>query len=61
MKDEYTTEEHLLLALINHWDTSTKNILTSSMITEDKVKEIITTMKNWEKVTDNNPENKMNA
>ncbi len=61
MKDEYTTEEHLLLALINHWDTSTKNILTSSMITEDKVKEIITTMRNWEKVTDNDPENKMNA
>ncbi len=60
-KDQYTTEEHLLLALIDFADTKTKEFFSTLAITSPKVKEIIDTMRNGEKVTDNDPENKMNA
>ncbi len=61
MKDDYTTEEHLLLALIDFWDNKTKEILKTFAITNSKIRDIIKNMRNWEKVTDNDPENKMNA
>ena len=61
MKDEYTTEEHLLLALIEFWDNKTKDILNTFAITISKIKAIIKNMRNGEKVTDNDPENKMNT
>ncbi|NUJ98289.1 AAA domain-containing protein [Candidatus Gracilibacteria bacterium] len=61
MKDEYISEEHLFLALIDFGDEVTKNILKSFGVDKGKVEEIIKTMRNGEKITDNNPENKMNA
>jgi len=60
-KDQYITEEHLLLALIDYSDTKTKDFFKVLNITSKKVKEIIDKMRNGEKVTDNDPENKMNA
>ncbi len=61
MKDEYTTEEHLLLALIEYSDSKTKDILQAFGITKNKINDIIKNMRNGEKVTDNDPENKMNT
>ena len=52
-KDQYTTEEHLLLALIEYSDNVTKEILKNQGAYYVKVKEIIDNMRNWEKVTDN--------
>jgi len=60
-KDQYTTEEHLLLALIEYSDNITKEILKNQGVDYVKVKEIIDNMRNWEKVTDNDPESKMNS
>jgi len=60
-KDEFVTEEHLLLALIKYSDEKIKDIFKTFAITYDKVKEVIDNMRWWEKVTDNDPENKMNA
>ena len=60
-KDQFVTEEHLLLALIEYSDNKTKDILKTFWIDYVKIKEIIENMRNWEKVTDNDPESKMNA
>ena len=60
-KDQFITEEHLLLALIDYADTKTKEIFSTLAITSPKVKEIIDKMRWGEKVTDNDPENKMQA
>lgn len=61
MKDSYTTEEHLFLAIIDFSDSKTKNILESLWITSPKIKEIVEKMRGGETVVDNDPENKMNA
>ncbi len=61
MKDEYITEEHLFLSIIDYWDTKTKEILNSLWITSPKIKEIIEKMRWWEKVNNNDPESKMNS
>ena len=61
MKDSFVTEEHLLLALIEFWDSKTKDFFSTLNITSNKVKEIIEKMRWGEKVTDNDPENKMQA
>jgi len=60
-KDQYITEEHLLVALIDFADTKIKEIFTTLAIDVNKVKEVIENMRWWEKVTDNDPENKMQA
>ena len=60
-KDQFVTEEHLLLALIDFADTKTKEFFSTLAITSPKVKEIIDKMRWGEKVTDNDPENKMQA
>jgi len=60
-KDQFVTEEHLLLALIDFADTKTKEFFSTLAITSPKVKEVIDKMRGWEKVTDNDPENKMQA
>ncbi len=60
-KDQFVTEEHLLLALIDFADTKTKEFFSTLGITSPKVKEVIDKMRGWEKVTDNDPENKMQA
>nr|MDD3720056.1 AAA family ATPase [Candidatus Gracilibacteria bacterium] len=61
MKDEFITEEHLFLAMIKFGDDTTKNILSSFGITYSNVENSIKNMRNGEIVTDNDPENKMNA
>ncbi len=61
MKDEFITEEHLFLALLNFWDTETKNILSSFWITYSNVENSIKNMRKWETITDNDGENKLNA
>jgi len=60
-KDQFTTEEHLLLSLIEYSDNITKNTLRNFWIDYIKTNEIINKMRNWEKVTDNDPESKMNS
>jgi len=60
-KDQYITEEHLLVALIDFADTKIKEIFSALAIDSNKVKEVIENMRWWEKVTDNDPENKMQA
>lgn len=60
-KDQFITEEHLLIAMIDFWDNKTKEILKTFLVTIPKVKEIMTTMRKWEKVVDNDPESKLNA
>ena len=60
-KDEFVTEEHLLLALIEFSDEKIKDIFKTFDITFVKVKEVVDKMRWGEKVTDNDPENKLNA
>jgi ATP-dependent Clp protease ATP-binding subunit ClpB len=50
-----------LLALIEYSDSKVKEIFKTFAITYVKVKEIVDTMRNGEKVKDNDPENKLNA
>lgn len=60
-KDQYVTEEHLILSLIDYSDYTTKDILKSFWIDYNKTKQIIDKMRNGETVTDNDPESKMNT
>ncbi len=60
-KDQFITEEHLLLSLIKYSDNITKDILQTFWIDYNKTKQIIESMRNWEKVIDNDPESKMNS
>jgi len=60
-KDQYVTEEHLLLSLIKYADNNVKDIFTTFNINYNNVKEVIDKMRNWERVVDNDPENKLNA
>jgi len=61
MGDQYITEEHLFLSLIEYSDPQLKNILSAFGITYQNILSIIEKMRWGEKVTDNDPENKMNA
>ncbi len=61
MKDQYITEEHLLLALISQWGSELKTIFESFHLTEKSVKEVIENMRGGESVTDNDAENKLNT
>ena len=49
-KDQFVTEEHLLLALIDFADTKTKEFFSTLAITSPKVKEVIDKMRGWEKL-----------
>jgi ATP-dependent Clp protease ATP-binding subunit ClpB len=60
-KDEYITEEHLILSLIKYSDNITMGILKVFWVEYNKTNEAIEKMRKWEKVTDNNPESKMNS
>ncbi len=61
MWDSFVTEEHLLLAMLYFGENKLKEVFSSFAITESSVKEAINKMRNWEKVTDNDSENKMNS
>ncbi len=60
-KDEFATEEHLLLSTIKNWSDKIKSILKSFNITYDEVLKVIEKFRNGEKITDNDWENKLNA
>jgi len=60
-KDQFITEEHLLIALIDYSPKNLQDIFLAFWITSPKVKEIVDNMRGWEKVTDNDPENKLNT
>jgi len=54
--DQYITEKHILASLIEFWDNTTKDILKTFWVGE-----ITDSIKNDEKVTENDPESKMNS
>ncbi|MGE4444213.1 MAG: ATP-dependent Clp protease ATP-binding subunit [Candidatus Altimarinota bacterium] len=60
-KDEFITEEHLILALLKVGSEKIKNIFAPLSIKYDDVLKTIEKMRNGEKVTSNDSENKLNA
>ena len=59
-KDEFTSEEHLFLALVKY-SNELKDIFETLKITYKSVFEEIQKNRNWEKITSNDAENKLNA
>ncbi len=60
LKDEYLSVEHLLISLISN-DTLVQDILAKYDFNIDKLKNILNTIKGDMKITDQNPENKIQA
>ncbi len=60
-KDEFITEEHLILAILKSWSEKIKNIFSTLNIKYDDILKVIEKFRNWEKVTSNDAENKLNA
>lgn len=60
-KDEFITEEHLILAIIKVWNDKIKNLFSLLNIKYDDIQKVIEKFRNWEKVTSNDGENKLNA
>lgn len=60
-KDEFATEEHLLLSITKNWSDKIISILKSFNITYEEVLKVIEKFRNGEKITDNDWENKLNA
>jgi ATP-dependent Clp protease ATP-binding subunit ClpB len=60
-KDEFITEEHLILAILKVWNEKIKNIFSTLNIKYDDILKVIEKFRNWEKVTSNDSENKLNA
>lgn len=61
MKDEFITEEHLILAILKVWSEKIKSIFSTLNIKYDDILKVIEKFRNWEKVTSNDAENKLNA
>ena len=59
--DQFITEEHLFLSIIKNSDSNVKEILRKFWIEYFKIKTVIDTNRNWEKIIDNDPESKMNS
>ncbi|MBW7954708.1 AAA family ATPase [Candidatus Gracilibacteria bacterium] len=60
-KDEFITEEHLILSLLKVGSEKMKNIFNALNIKYDDILKIIEKMRNGEKITSNDGENKLNA
>ena len=60
-KDEFITEEHLILAILKVWSEKIKNIFSTLNVKYDDILKVIEKFRNWEKVTSNDSENKLNA
>lgn len=60
-KDEFITEEHLILAILKVWSEKIKNIFSTLWVKYDDILKVIEKFRNWEKVTSNDAENKLNA
>ena len=61
LKDEYTSTEHLLLALIGDGGTALKRILSTHKVTRDDVLRVLAELRGNQRVTDQNPEDKFQA
>jgi len=61
LKDEYTSTEHLLLALITNGGPALKRILATHKITHDEVLRALAELRGNQRVTDQNPEDKFQA
>lgn len=59
-KDEFITEEHLFLGLIKKSNWSIFDLLQKNWIEYNIIKDEILKIRNWEKITDNDWENKLN-
>ncbi len=60
-KDEFITEEHLLLSMIKNSGEKLKEILKTFGITYDEVEKTIENFRNWEKITTQDWENNLNT
>ncbi len=60
-KDEFITEEHLILAILKSWSEKIKNIFSTLWVKYDDILKVVEKFRNWEKVTSNDAENKLNA
>lgn len=60
-RDEFITEEHLILSLLKMWSEKVKNIFSTLWVKYDDILKVVEKFRNWEKVTSNDSENKLNA
>jgi len=60
-KDEFITEEHLILSILKIGSEKIKNIFSTLWVKYDDILKVIEKFRNWEKVTSNDSENKLNA
>ncbi|MDD5769554.1 MAG: AAA family ATPase [Candidatus Gracilibacteria bacterium] len=60
-KDEFITEEHLILALLKDGSEKIKNIFQTLNIKYNDILKVIEKFRNGEKITSNDGENKLNA
>jgi ATP-dependent Clp protease ATP-binding subunit ClpB len=56
--DEYTSTEHLLLAMLDNKSSDTARLLERNGVTDDKVREALKDVRGGQRVTDQNPEDK---
>jgi ATP-dependent Clp protease ATP-binding subunit ClpB len=56
--DEYTSTEHLLLAMLDNKSSDTARLLERNGVTEDRVREALKEVRGGQRVTDQNPEDK---
>ncbi len=61
MKDEYVSQEHILLALLDAGHTKAAQALTSRGVTKDAVLKALTSIRGNQRITDPNPEDKYQA
>lgn len=60
-KDEFITEEHLILTILKVGSDKIKNIFSTLWVKYDDILKVVEKFRNWEKVTSNDSENKLNA
>ncbi len=61
MKDEYVSTEHILMGIVDKADYSLRRILTTAGIDLKIIKKAIQELRGSSKITDQNPEEKMNT
>lgn len=61
MKDEFVSTEHMLLGIIEHADSALRQILSANGVNDKLVERALQDMRKNQRVTDQNPEDKMNA
>src|SRR3712207_609012 len=61
LSDEYVSTEHLLLGILDGFDTGAAKLLARFGVTKDRVYEALTQIRGGQHVTDPNPEDKYQA